>query len=82
MKLIGVREFRDRVSHYLACGEVLGVQNHGRLVGVFIPLRAPDNDKVEQAAERLAAVMRQAVKETGMSEDEIAGLFDLSKGSV
>jgi hypothetical protein len=56
------------VSHHLASGEVLGIQNHGRLIGVFMPIRSPDPQKIEEAAKRLAMSVEKVMQETGMSE--------------
>lgn len=78
MKLIGIREFRDRASQHLASGEVLGIQNHGRLVGVFVPIRSPDPAKVEHAAQLLAQTVEQVLQQTGLSEAQLVNLFDAS----
>jgi hypothetical protein len=78
MKLLGIREFRNKVSHHLASGEVLGIQNHGRLIGIFMPIRSPDPQKLEEAAERLAMSVEKVMQETGISAQELEALFDLS----
>ena len=38
MKRVGIREFRDRASQYLASNEVLTVERHGRPIGFYIPV--------------------------------------------
>jgi antitoxin (DNA-binding transcriptional repressor) of toxin-antitoxin stability system len=77
LKLLGVREFRNRASQHLASGEVLGIQNHGRLIGVYVPLRAPDPQKVEQAALHLTSSVERVLQQTGLSEADLSALFEL-----
>lgn len=38
-----------------------------------------DEEKVRQALDRLGATVDRILAETGMTEDELADLFDLSK---
>jgi antitoxin (DNA-binding transcriptional repressor) of toxin-antitoxin stability system len=79
MKFLGVREFRDRASQHLAAGEVLGIQSHGRLIGVYVPVKSPDPQKVADLARRLAAQVEQVSAETGLSEAELVELFESEK---
>lgn len=70
------REFQNKVSHHLASGEVLGIQNHGRLIGGGMPIPSPE--LIEEVAERLAMSVEKVMQETGMNEQELEALFDLS----
>ncbi|MDJ0690038.1 MAG: hypothetical protein QNJ41_16190 [Xenococcaceae cyanobacterium MO_188.B32] len=36
MKSVGIREFRDKASQYLASREVVAVKRHGKLVGFYL----------------------------------------------
>ena len=45
MKHVGIREFRDRASHYLASREVLTVERHGRPIGFYIPVAPGTADR-------------------------------------
>ncbi len=36
---IGVREFRDKASHYLSKGEALAIEKHGEVIGYYIPVK-------------------------------------------
>lgn len=78
LKLLGVREFRDRASHHLSSGEVLGIQSHGRLIGVYVPVRTPDPERVEHSALYLAQRVEEVLQQTGLSEADLTTLFDLS----
>jgi antitoxin (DNA-binding transcriptional repressor) of toxin-antitoxin stability system len=75
MKNIGVREFRDHATKYLAGPEPVAVNRHGKVIGFYIPLRR-DEDEVRHAVAQLGKVVEQVIDETGISEDELAGLFD------
>jgi antitoxin (DNA-binding transcriptional repressor) of toxin-antitoxin stability system len=75
MKNIGVREFRDHATRYLAGPEPVAVNRHGKVIGFYIPLRR-DEDEVRHAVAQLGKAVEQVIDETGISEDELAGLFD------
>jgi len=79
MKHVGVREFRDHATQYLSGDEVLAVERHGEPIGFYIPTTANRRERFEQALERLEQTVQRIVVETGMSEDELADLFDLNK---
>jgi hypothetical protein len=48
MKNVGVREFRDHATKYLAGPETVAVNRHGRVIGFYIPLKR-DEDEVRRA---------------------------------
>ena len=75
MKNIGVREFRDHATKYLAGPEPVAVNRHGKVIGFYIPLRR-DEDEVRHAVAQLSKAVEQVIDETGISEDDLAGLFD------
>jgi crotonobetainyl-CoA:carnitine CoA-transferase CaiB-like acyl-CoA transferase len=78
MKNVGVREFRDHATKYLAGPEPVAVNRHGRVIGFYIPLER-DEDEVHRAVAKLGEAVEQVLGETGMSEDELAGLFDMRR---
>jgi len=57
----------------------IAVSKHGRVVGFYIPLER-DTGEVERAVSRLADTVDRVVAQTGLSEDELAGLFDVRGG--
>jgi antitoxin (DNA-binding transcriptional repressor) of toxin-antitoxin stability system len=81
MKNIGVREFRDHATKYLAGPEPVAVNRHGKVIGFYIPLRR-DEDEVRQAVAQLGKAVEQVIDETGVSEDELTGLFDTRRPFV
>ncbi len=78
MKSIGVREFRDHAAAYLSGSDPIAVRQHGRIIGFYLPL-APDEDEVNESLAKLGATVERVLTESGMSEDELADLFDLRK---
>lgn len=78
MRSIGIREFRDRASHYLASGEVLAVKRHGKLVGFYIPVKETD-DEVQRAIERLEKTVESVIVASGLDEDTLSHALDLSQ---
>lgn len=79
MKRVGVREFRNHASDYLAGDEVVAVERHGQPLGFYIPTRASKQESFAQALSRLEATVQRMVAETGLSEEELSRLFDLNQ---
>ncbi|TCJ19848.1 hypothetical protein E0L93_02515 [Rubrobacter taiwanensis] len=58
------------------------MERHGRLIGFYIPVepKEPDREaRLREALRQLGAAVSRALKESGMSEEELAEYFDLSK---
>ena len=79
MKSVGIREFRDKASQYLASTEVLAVKRHGKLVGFYFPVEQSDEAEIEQALQKLSETVELAKKESGLDEDALSRAFDLSQ---
>lgn len=78
MKSVGIREFRDKASQYLASSEALAVKRHGKLVGFYIPVEQSEEIEIEQALQRLNQTVETAIAESGMDEATLARALDLS----
>ncbi len=78
LKTVGVREFRDHATTYLSGSDPVAVSKHGRVVGFYIPLER-DEDEVRRALARLGETVGQVLDETGLSEGELAQMFDLRR---
>lgn len=78
MKRIGVREFRDHATQYLAADEVLAIERHGRTVGFYIPTGASREATFAMALERLERIVERTVAEAGLSEEDLSRLYDLT----
>ncbi len=82
MKHVGVREFRDRATGYFRGSEPIAVERHGRLIGFYIPVepREPDHEGgLQEALDKLGVAVERALEESGMTEDELADYFNLSR---
>jgi antitoxin (DNA-binding transcriptional repressor) of toxin-antitoxin stability system len=79
MKRVGVREFRDHATQYLAGDEVLAVERHGQPIGFYIPARARRPEASRAAFERLERAIERVLAQTGLSEEEFVRFFDLSQ---
>ena len=80
MKRVGVREFLDQLPDGVPSGEIITVERNGEPIGYYLPLppkRSPE--EIQHAIERLERAVQQALEESGMTEDELADLFDVSK---
>ncbi len=78
MKSVGIREFRDKASHYLASQEVLAVKRHGKLVGLYIPVKESEDEEVRRAIDRLGQTVETVIAESGWDEETLSRALDLS----
>jgi hypothetical protein len=79
MRRVGVREFRDHATRYLGGDEVLAIERHGQPIGFYIPTAARPGASFAQALERLEQTVRQVRGQTGLSEEELSRLYDLTE---
>ncbi len=78
---MGVREFRDHATQYLSGKDPVAVSKHGPITGVYVPMQR-DEAKAREAVDQFRRTIQQILEETGMTENELADIFDLSKPSV
>ena len=79
MKSVGIREFRDKASQYLASTKVVAVKRHGKFVGFYIPVEQSDEVEIEQVLQRLSKTVEIAKRESGLDEDALSRALDLSQ---
>ncbi len=79
MKRVGVREFRDHATRYLSGDEVIAVERHGQPIGLYIPTATGRTPQAREAIEQLDATVRRIMAETGLTEEQLSDLFNLSK---
>jgi antitoxin (DNA-binding transcriptional repressor) of toxin-antitoxin stability system len=77
VRRVGVREFRDKATQYLAGGEPLVVERHGRPIGFYIPATARRDEELREALKRLEEAVEQVLEESGLTEEELSQAFDL-----
>jgi len=80
---VGVREFRDRATGLLREAEPIAVERHGKVIGFYIPVESKkgNDEELKEALARLDASVKRVLEETGMTEDELAGYFDLPRSA-
>lgn len=78
LKSVGVREFRSNASAYLSGSEPIAVSRHGKVIGFYIPLERDENE-VQRAVAKLGSAVEKVLAESGMTEEELAQLFDLRR---
>jgi antitoxin (DNA-binding transcriptional repressor) of toxin-antitoxin stability system len=78
MKQVGVREFRDHATLYLSSTDPIAVTKNGHTIGIYVPLKR-DQEKINRALDRFGETVNRILEETGMTEDELADIFDVSK---
>src|SRR3954454_19825627 len=79
MKRVGIREFRDHATRYLAGSDVLAIERHGRPIGFYVPAPASQQETIAQALERLQETVERVRTEAGLSEEELSRLYDLNE---
>lgn len=78
LKNVGVREFRDHATTYLAGSDPVAISRHGQVIGFYIPVER-DPAQVQRAVEKLGSTVDRILEETGITEEELAQLFDLRR---
>jgi hypothetical protein len=79
IKSVGIREFRDRTSHYLGSQEVVAVKRHNQIIGFYIPAQPSEQGEILTALSQLEQSLAQLYRESGLDEDSFAQALDLSK---
>lgn len=76
VRAVGVREFRDHATEYLAGDDPIAITRHGRVIGFYLPV-PPDDREAERALTRLELAVERVRAHTGLSEAELGRLVDL-----
>lgn len=71
-------EFRDRTVQYLSGTEPFAVCRNGRVIGIYTPMKR-DLEAARKALDQFDKTVDKILEETGMTRDELADIFDLSK---
>lgn len=76
MEHVGVREFRDKATHYLKLGRPLAIERHGEVIGYYLPLRRKDPEEIRKRLEAFERALERLLKEAGLTEEEFAELAE------
>jgi hypothetical protein len=79
MKQIEVDELRENPVIYLKGPEPLAIEYQGEVLGLYYPKKRSKPEEVKLAIEHLEREIDRVLAQTGMTEDELADLFDLTK---
>lgn len=79
MKRVGVREFRDHATQYLAGDDVLTIERHGQPIGVYIPTAGNRRKRLKERLDSLEKTVQRILADTSLTEDEFADLFDFNR---
>lgn len=79
MRHVGVREFRDKATAYLSGNEILTVEKHGQPIGFYIPVLRASQKERQAALVQFNVAVERFLKESGLSEDELADRLNLNK---
>ncbi|MCL1464233.1 hypothetical protein [Argonema galeatum] len=79
MKQVAVSELQEKATVYLTGSEQLAIEHNGEVVGFYYPKKRTKQEEVDRAVKQLSETVQQILAETGMTEDELADLFDTSK---
>ena len=93
MKRVPAEEFARNAAEYLEGTEPVSIEKDGEVIGRYVP--TPDGHRANGAGSeeerrrrkaesraafaRLRSVLQEVYAETGMSEDELADYFDMTK---
>jgi hypothetical protein len=75
MKRVGVREFKDKATSFIAKEESLVIERHGNPVGFYIPIAKKDREGAKEAVAQLEKTITKVRKDTGLTENELVDLF-------
>jgi hypothetical protein len=78
IKTIGIREFRDHATQYLASQDVLAVKRHNQIIGFYVPAHSTQAREIGAALSRLERSLEQLFSESGLDEESLALSLDLS----
>ncbi len=79
MKVAGVREFRTRSASLMGRGEPVVVTRHGKVSGVYLPLRDPDripDDLRRELIEVIGEHLSRTLDRKGITEARLQKDFD------
>jgi antitoxin (DNA-binding transcriptional repressor) of toxin-antitoxin stability system len=72
---VGIREFRENLSGYLASPTPVAITRHGETIGFYVPARRRPNEEDLEALRRAGERLNSLVEASGASEDELVSEF-------
>jgi antitoxin (DNA-binding transcriptional repressor) of toxin-antitoxin stability system len=78
VRSVGVRDFRDHATEYLASSQAVAITRHGRVIGFYVPVPRDDRETV-RALDRLGSTVDRILASTEMTEEELSELVDVRR---
>jgi hypothetical protein len=78
VKHVGVRELRADLAEQLKGSEPIVIERHGQVLGIYLPVKPIDREKVEAAYNEFQATLEEVLRQTGMTREELANELDLT----
>lgn len=79
---VGIREFRAALADYIDADTPVTVTRHGQAVGLFVPLRRPSAEALQQLRAATAKVQEVMPLSDQEVEDLVADFEALRKGQA
>ncbi len=79
VKHVGVRELRGDLAEKLKGSESIVIERHGQVLGIYTPVQPVDREKVAEALDRFHEALEAALRESGMTREELADALDLTR---
>jgi antitoxin (DNA-binding transcriptional repressor) of toxin-antitoxin stability system len=79
MEAVGIKEFKNKATHYLRAEKPVAIERHGKLVGFYIPIAERDEEKIKKSLAKLEKALKKALDETGLSKEAFADLVSKAK---
>ena len=82
MKIVSVREFRDKATSYLKEDEPVLVTRHGKVTGLYLPIEHPESFPLELRKEmliRIGEYIGRSLKKEGVTERKLIADFESFK---
>jgi len=79
MTHIGVREFRDHATRYLADEDVVAIERHGKVIGFYVPVRTAEEEERTLALGQLRQAVARVMKDSGLDEGQLAAALDVKQ---
>ena len=79
MKAVGIKEFRDKATRYLAEKEAIAIKRHNKIIGFYVPVEVSEQEEIQTAIEKLENAIAQVTVEGALDEKALSEALNLSK---
>jgi hypothetical protein len=76
MNHVRIDEFERQVGRFLNAQHAVAIDKDDQTVGYYLPVPSGKDEEFRQTMSRLETTIQRVLDRTGMTEDELADLFD------